>query len=87
MTPALKNAIQTIMKEIGAYEGREMGAMRGNGDKVVEVEMEVEPASTHLAEVEAGAEGEQGCPECAAGTCENPDHMSEDEYSAVERMG
>jgi hypothetical protein len=75
MTPALKNAIQVIMKEIGQFEGREMGRMRGGGgDKVVEVE--VEPAATHAAEQHA-------CPECATGECTNPDHASDEEYDQM----
>lgn len=83
MTPALKNAIQVILKEIGNFEGRSMGAMKGgDGDDKV-VEMEVEPASTHAAEVAGGEEGQPDCPECAAGTCENPDHASAEEYDQM----
>jgi hypothetical protein len=82
MTPALKAAISTIMQELGKYESSAMGGGGGGNDKVVEIE--VEPASTHLAEGEEG--GQHSCPECAAGTCENPDHMGEDEYAEVERM-
>lgn len=76
MKPALKRAIDTIMQELGKYESNAMG---GGGDKVVEIE--VEPASTHLME---GEEVEQhACPECAAGTCTNPDHASDEEYAEM----
>lgn len=74
MTPALKNAISTIMQELGKYESRAMGG----GDKVMEIE--VEPAATHLAE---GEEGQHACPECATGTCSNPDHASDEEYDQM----
>lgn len=75
MTPALKNAIATIMQELGKFESSAMGG----GDKVMEIE--VEPASTHLME---GEEGKQhACPECAAGTCTNPDHASDEEYAEM----
>lgn len=75
MTPALKNAIATIMQELGKFESNAMGG----GDKVMEIE--VEPASTHLME---GEEGKQhACPECAAGTCTNPDHASDEEYAEM----
>lgn len=72
MTPALKNAIATIMQELGKYESNAMG-----GGKAV---VEIEPASTHMAE---GGDDDGGCPDCAAGTCTNPDHASDDELDQM----
>lgn len=79
MTPALKNAITTIMNELGKYEHN---AMTGGKDQKV-VEIEVEPASTHLAEGEDDGDGQHACPDCAAGTCTNPDHASDEEYDQM----
>lgn len=76
MSPAMKAAIQTIMQEIGAFEGREMGRMRGGSPE--KVETEVEPAG--------GQEDGEMCPACAAGTCDDPDHLSDDEAGAVSEM-
>jgi len=82
MTPALKAAVQAIVAEISKAEGASMSRLPSRGgDKVVE--LEVEPADVHAQEVASGVEGEASCPECEAGTCENPDHMSEDEMSAL----
>lgn len=68
MTPAVKRAVQIIMQEIGKAEGGAMEAMRAP------------PAGP-----EVGAEtGEaEECPECAAGTCDNPDHMAPEEMDGL----
>ena len=47
MSPALAKAIQVIQQELGKYEHN---AMTGGGGEQKVVEIEVEPASTHLAE-------------------------------------
>ena len=71
MKPAVQQAIQTIMQALGGAESAAMG-----GGKVLE--LEVEPAATHLMEGE-----ESACPACAAGTCDNPDHMDESSKAAM----
>ncbi len=71
MNPAVQKAMQTIMQARVSAESAAMG-----GGKVVEIE--VEPAATHLMEGE-----ESTCPECAAGTCDNPDHMDESSKAAM----
>lgn len=80
MSPALAKAIQVIQQELGKYEHNAMTG--GGGDQKV-VEIEVEPASTHLAEGEDDGGGQHACPDCAAGTCTNPDHASDEEYDQM----
>lgn len=77
MKPEVQQAIQTIMQALGGAEAQAMGG--GGGDKVVEIE--VEPASTHLMEGED--DGKAACPECAAGTCDNPDHLDDSGRAAL----
>lgn len=76
MSPALMKAIQTIQQELGKYESNAMG---GKGGQVVEIE--VEPSATHLAEGED--DGGEECADCAAGTCDNPDHVPDEEYDQM----
>jgi hypothetical protein len=35
---------------------------------------------------EAGEYGGKPCPECEAGTCDNPEHMSEDDKSGLAKL-
>lgn len=79
MNAAVQQAIKTIMDALGQHESN---AMAGAG-KVVEIE--VEPAATHLAE---GEESGEACPMCAAGTCDDPAHMApEDMEKMTKGMG
>ena len=71
MNPAVQKAMETIMQALGSAESAAMG-----GGKAVEIE--VEPAATHLMEGE-----ESACPECVAGACDNPDHMDESSRAAM----
>lgn len=72
MKPALQKAIATIMQALGEYE---QGAMTGGAPGT-----EAEAPGDMPAE---GEEAQHACPECAAGTCENPDHASNEEYDQM----
>lgn len=77
---ALQRALQAVLAELQKADG---AALTGAGRNVVEVKAEMEPADTHLAEGEDGEGMEEECPECAAGTCTDPDHMDD---SAMQEM-
>lgn len=70
---ALQNALRMVLAELQKADGK---ALTGAGKNVVEVNAEVEPAETHI------AEGEE-CEACAAGTCTNPDHMDDSEMKEI----
>lgn len=72
MKPEVQRAIQVIMQEIGKAEGSAMAKMR-------EPPPHAEPDGDE-------APMPEECPECAAGTCTNPEHLSDDEMGEVERM-
>lgn len=66
-TSPVKEAIAAIMGELMKADG--MRLKGGSGVKV-----EVEPA-------EEG--GEMECPVCAAGTCDDPEHMGEEDMAGL----
>jgi hypothetical protein len=68
MNPALQAALKTIVAEITKADAA--GLKAGPGAMKIEVEAEGEP-------------GEVACLECAAGTCADPEHMSDEDMSAM----
>jgi hypothetical protein len=67
-----REAIKRAMAEVSRLlsEG-EAEDLRGGGKPVMKVEMEA---------------GEQECPECAKGTCSEPEHMAPEELDGLTEM-
>lgn len=67
---ALQAALQAVLMELQRADG--MALKKGPKSVSVEVEAEGE-----------GGPGMEECPECAAGTCTDPEHMSDDDMASM----